>query len=109
VAAAVGQHRVDRKNAARLRLEQPRTRENRAHIEHTGLQSLADGYCRVELPHTLARRYSNACRELFWPFVFPQEHRRPTPTFRTGALAASAARPTVWPAGPVSVRLNAMR
>lgn len=36
---------------------------------------LADGYGRVELPGSLARKYPNANREWCWQFVFPQERR----------------------------------
>ena len=45
-------------------------------------QDVADGYGRVELPHALARKYSNANREWRWRFVFPQQRRWRNP--RTG-------------------------
>ena len=49
--------------------------EHLRYMEAIHQQDSADGTGRVELPHALTRKYSNANRELRWHFVFPQERR----------------------------------
>jgi len=43
-------------------------------------KDLADGWGRVELPHALARKYTNAPVEWGWQWVFPQAGRWRNPT-----------------------------
>lgn len=42
-------------------------------------QDLRDGYGEVYIPEALARKYTNACRETGWQYVFPAKHRSKDP------------------------------
>ena len=44
-----------------------------AFVKQQHERDLANGYGSVELPYALARKYSNADRELSWQYVFPSD------------------------------------
>ncbi len=49
----------------------PFLQEHLRNVQHIHARDLAEGFGCVELPFALARKYTNACREWVWQYIFP--------------------------------------
>src|SRR3546814_12372174 len=69
----------DRRTVLPRALIEPLQREvERVRTVHRA--DLAEGFGEVWLPHALARKYPNACREFGWPYVFAARSRSRAPS-----------------------------
>ncbi len=73
-----GKGAKDRRTMLPRSLVAPLQREvERARVLHD--QDLSEGFGEALLPHALARKYTNAARDLAWQFVFPAQRRSRDP------------------------------